>query len=79
MARKLAAQRKWAFNWRKIETRGVGHSAPGMFAAKEVKLALFGATMQRCRTGIRHLLRSGPRMARLHRPHTSRNLSHFPP
>ena len=47
MARKLAAQRKWAFNWRKIETRGVGHSAPQMFAAKEVKLALFGDTPHR--------------------------------
>ena len=42
MARNLAAQRKWAFNWRKIETRGVGHSASQMFAAKEVELALFG-------------------------------------
>ena len=43
MARNLAAQRKWAFNWRKVETRGVGHSASQMFAAKEVELALFGS------------------------------------
>jgi len=46
MARKLAAKRKWVFNWRKIETRGVGHSASRMFAAKEVEYALFGTTPQ---------------------------------
>ena len=44
MARKLAAKRNWVFNWRKIETRGVGHSAFRMFAAKEVEYALFGTT-----------------------------------
>ena len=65
MARKLAAQKKWNFNWRKIETRGVGHSAPEMFAAKEVKLALFGAPQ---RSGTRRPLQSGPPTAQLHRP-----------
>jgi len=42
MAQKLAAKNKWAFNWRKIEAKGVGHSAPGMFSAREVEDALFG-------------------------------------
>ncbi len=68
MARKLAAQKKWAFNWRKIETRGVGHSAPQMFAAKEVKQALFGASPRSNRVAARHLHQIGPPTARLHRP-----------
>ena len=46
MARQLAARRKWAFNWRKIEKPGVGHSASRMFAAKEVGDALFGSSPQ---------------------------------
>jgi len=44
MAQKLAAKNKWAFNWRKIEAKGVGHSAPGMFSARGVEDALFGST-----------------------------------
>ncbi len=41
-ARKLAAERGWAFNWRKVETPGIGHEAAFMFAAKEAGDALFG-------------------------------------
>lgn len=41
-ARRLAAQRGWAFNWRKVETPDIGHQAAFMFAAKEVEDALFG-------------------------------------
>ena len=68
MARNLAAKRKWAFNWRKIETRGVGHSASQMFAAKEVELALFGSAPQRHRWNPRHPFRLNPPAARFHRP-----------
>jgi pimeloyl-ACP methyl ester carboxylesterase len=39
---KLAQERGWAFNWRKVETPGIGHDAAFMFAAKEVEDALFG-------------------------------------
>jgi pimeloyl-ACP methyl ester carboxylesterase len=42
-AQKLARERGWAFNWRKVETPGIGHEAAFMFAAKEVEDALFGA------------------------------------
>jgi dienelactone hydrolase len=42
-AQKLARERGWAFNWRKVETPGIGHDAAFMFAAKEVEDALFGA------------------------------------
>jgi len=41
-AEKLARDRGWAFNWRKVETPGIGHQAAFMFAAKEVEDALFG-------------------------------------
>jgi len=41
-AQKLAAERGWAFNWRKVETPGIGHEAALMFAAKEAGDALFG-------------------------------------
>ena len=41
-AQKLARERGWAFNWRKVETPGIGHDAAFMFAAKEVEDALFG-------------------------------------
>lgn len=41
-ARKLAAERGWTFNWRKVETPGIGHDAAFMFAAKEASDALFG-------------------------------------
>ncbi len=41
-AEKLARERNWAFNWRKVETPGIGHEAAFMFAAKEVEAALFG-------------------------------------
>jgi dienelactone hydrolase len=42
-ARKLAAERGWAFNWRKVETPGIGHDAAAMFAAKESEDAIFSA------------------------------------
>jgi alpha-beta hydrolase superfamily lysophospholipase len=35
-AQKLAAARGWAFNWRKVETPGIGHDGGGMFAAPEM-------------------------------------------
>ena len=41
-AQKLARERGWAFNWRKVETPGIGHEAAFMFAAKEAGAALFG-------------------------------------
>lgn len=41
-AQKLARERGWAFNWRKVETPGIGHDAAFMFAAKEAADALFG-------------------------------------
>jgi pimeloyl-ACP methyl ester carboxylesterase len=41
-AEKLAKERGWAFNWRKVETPGIGHEAALMFAAKEAENALFG-------------------------------------
>jgi len=40
-ARALAEANHWAFNWRKVETAGVGHSASRMFSAREVEDALF--------------------------------------
>jgi hypothetical protein len=42
LARKLAQERGWAFNWRKVESPGIDHDAGRMFAAKEVEDALFG-------------------------------------
>jgi dienelactone hydrolase len=42
-AQNLARARGWTFNWRKVETPGIGHDAAFMFAAKEVEDALFGA------------------------------------
>jgi len=41
-AQQLATDRGWACNWRKVETPGIGHEAPFMFAAKEIADALFG-------------------------------------
>ena len=43
LARKLAADRQWRFNWRKVEIDGVGHSAARMFAGAQAGDALFGA------------------------------------
>jgi pimeloyl-ACP methyl ester carboxylesterase len=40
-AQNLARERGWPFNWRKVETPGIGHEAAFMFAAKEVEDALF--------------------------------------
>lgn len=39
-AQKLAAGRGWTFNWRKVETPGIGHDGGGMFAAPEMAAAL---------------------------------------
>ena len=41
-AQKLAKERGWTFNWRKVETPGIGHDAAFMFAAKEIEDAIFG-------------------------------------
>lgn len=41
-AERLARERGWPFNWRKVETPDIGHAAAFMFAAKEVEDALFG-------------------------------------
>jgi pimeloyl-ACP methyl ester carboxylesterase len=41
-AKELAQRKGWPFNWRKVETPGIGHDAAYMFAAKEVEDALFG-------------------------------------
>ncbi len=41
-AQRLARERGWTFNWRKVETPGIGHDAAFMFAAKEAEDALFG-------------------------------------
>ena len=43
LMRKLAAERGWPFNWRIVETSGIGHSGARMFHADEVLDALFGA------------------------------------
>lgn len=43
LARTLAAERGWSFNWRKVETPGIEHDAGRMFAAQEVEDALFGS------------------------------------
>ncbi len=42
LARKMAKERGWPFNWRKVETPGIEHDAAAMFAANEVDDALFG-------------------------------------
>ncbi len=42
-AQRLAKERGWAFNWRKVETPDIGHAAAFMFAAKEAEDAIFGA------------------------------------
>lgn len=39
-AQKLAKEHGWPFNWRKVETPGIGHDSRKMFAAKEVIEAL---------------------------------------
>jgi pimeloyl-ACP methyl ester carboxylesterase len=41
-AQVLARERGWQFNWRKVETSGIGHDAACMFAAKEAADAIFG-------------------------------------
>ena len=41
-AQKLAKEKGWAFNWRKVETPDINHDGKRMFAAKEVGEALFG-------------------------------------
>jgi len=41
-AQKLATERGWAFNWRKVETPDIGHDGGGMFAAPEMAEALLG-------------------------------------
>ena len=67
MARQLAARKKWAFNWRKVETRGVGHSAAQMFAAKEVESALFGRAAHNRGRIARQPVRSAPPSRQLKR------------
>jgi len=41
-ARRVAAERGWAFGWRKVEVPGVGHVAAEMFASPAAGEALFG-------------------------------------
>ena len=41
-AQQLAQERGWPFNWRKVETPGIGHDAAAMFAAQEAADAVFG-------------------------------------
>jgi hypothetical protein len=41
-AKALAQQKGWPFNWRIVETPGIGHDAAKMFAAPEMQEALFG-------------------------------------
>ncbi len=41
-AENLARERGWKFNWRKVETPGIGHDGKGMINAKEAGIALFG-------------------------------------
>ena len=41
-ARKLAKEHDWVFNWRMVETSGIGHEAALMFAAEKAGEALFG-------------------------------------
>jgi len=41
-AKELAQRKGWPFNWRKVETPGIGHDAAYMFAAREVEDAIFG-------------------------------------
>jgi len=43
MAHRLAAEKQWPCNWRKVEVKGVGHSAGKMFAQSTVEDALFGS------------------------------------
>lgn len=42
-AERLARERGWAFNWRKVEVADINHDAARMFAAPESRDALFGA------------------------------------
>ncbi len=42
-AQKLAAERGWIFNWRKVETPDIGHDGGGMFAAPEMAEAMLGS------------------------------------
>lgn len=42
-ALQLAEERGWEFNWRLVETPGIGHVAAQMFGAPEGKDAIFGA------------------------------------
>jgi dienelactone hydrolase len=41
-AKALAERKGWLFNWRIVETPGIGHDAARMFAAPEAQDALFG-------------------------------------
>ena len=47
LARRIAAERQWPCNWRKVEVRGVGHSAGRMFAQPEDEDALFSTVPER--------------------------------
>lgn len=42
VARTMAKERGWTFNWRKVESPGIEHDAAMMFEAKEVEDALLG-------------------------------------
>ncbi len=42
LAERIARERGWVFNWRKVEALGIDHDAAKMFAAQEIEDALFG-------------------------------------
>jgi len=41
-AQSLARARGWAFNWRLVEVRDVGHDVGAMYGGNEINIALFG-------------------------------------
>lgn len=42
MAKKLAAERGWAFNWTLVEAEGIGHDSAALFAHELAAEAIFG-------------------------------------
>lgn len=46
MAKHVASENGWAFNWRLVEVPGVGHSSRGMLEAKQLRYALGLSTTQ---------------------------------
>lgn len=42
LGRRLAQQKGWAFRWRLVEAKGVGHDAAALFAHPQARAAFFG-------------------------------------